>query len=52
METPLIKKCPFCGSDPTIEKNYIKCTACGIRTAKYLYQRFALQAWNKRIKNE
>ncbi len=56
MKKQIIKPCPFCGSDPALDRQgsywYIRCQKmiCDVRPSSHLHpaKYLAIQAWNKR----
>lgn len=56
--TEKLKSCPFCNSDDTyIQVNpitkkcyYIWCTNCDVRGPGNHFKKFAIKAWNTRVK--
>ncbi len=53
-----LKPCPFCGSVAiTLEKvnfgeTQVCCTNCGAKADSYLYEKSAIDAWNRRMNND
>ena len=62
METTILKPCPFCGSyDVGITNRYYTvfddqyycfCSECGAHTTYKLSQKKAIEAWNRRGKDD
>ncbi len=54
VERRVIKPCPFCGSEPTVEKLtispkiFICCHTCKISQYNYRKEEDAIEAWNRR----
>lgn len=61
-----LKKCPFCGGQPVVQKRYkgtcgtrgklvqtrVSCSKCGIYTSWWNMERFAAETWNRRYAEE
>jgi Lar family restriction alleviation protein len=57
-----LKRCPFCGAEPPTVKvlhpldinmaNWVVCGKCGVSTSATFGKEKAIEAWNKRYKED